>query len=80
MVLPNPMEWRWAALPRAVRSLPLFSQVAAVDDVRKMMRQLVVVGGWDPKMWAPAAASCLCTSLAVRPGFGRGTLCVPRQL
>ncbi|CAN6216438.1 unnamed protein product [Urochloa humidicola] len=58
MVLLDPVEGRWAPLPSPpgpAESLPLFCQVAAVggDGGARGRKRLVVVGGWDPKTWAP---------------------------
>ncbi|KAJ1259749.1 hypothetical protein BS78_10G180000 [Paspalum vaginatum] len=58
MVLLDPAEGRWTALPPLpgpTGSLPLFCQVAAVDGGQGRKR-LVVVGGWDPETWAPTDA------------------------
>lgn len=56
MVLLDPVEGRWAALPTLpgrTESLPLFCQVAAVDGGAQGRKRLVVVGGWHPETWAP---------------------------
>jgi hypothetical protein len=56
MVLLDPVEGQWAALPTLpgpTESLPLFCQVAAVDGGQGWRKRLVVVGGWHPETWAP---------------------------
>ncbi|GJM98070.1 hypothetical protein PR202_ga15045 [Eleusine coracana subsp. coracana] len=54
MVLLDPAEGRWTALPTLpgpMESIPLFCHVAAADGGGR--KRLVVVGGWNPETWAP---------------------------